>query len=74
VEAALALMTELGLRPHLARVQRAWGEALRAAGLATEAQPYLEKAAGLFGELGLAAEASAVEAELALGDVKIAFD
>ena len=73
-EAALALMTELGLRPHLARVQRAWGEALRAAGLATEAEPYLKKAAVLFAELGLAAEANAVEAELALGDVKIAFD
>ena len=72
-EAAMALTADLGLRPHLARIQRAWGGALRAAGLATEAEPYLEKAAAQFAELGLAAEADAVKAELALGDVKIGF-
>ena len=73
-EAAIGIMTEFGLRPHLARAQRAWGEALRAAGLATEAEPHLQKAAALFDELGLDAEAKAVRAELAMGETKIAFD
>jgi tetratricopeptide (TPR) repeat protein len=73
-EAAIGITAELGLRPHLARVQRAWGEALRAAGLATEAEPHLQKAATLFDELGLDAEAKAVRAELAMGEMKIAFD
>ena len=67
-------MTEYGLRPSVARAQRAWGEALRAAGLATEAEPHLQKAAALFDELGLDAEATAVRAELARGGTKIAFD
>ena len=73
-EAAIGIMTEFGLRPHLARAQRAWGEALRAAGLASEAEPHLERAATLFDELGLDAEASAVRAEMALGKTRIAFD
>jgi tetratricopeptide (TPR) repeat protein len=73
-EAAIGIMTEFGLRPHLARAQRAWGEALRAAGLATEAEPHLQKAATLFEELDLDAEAKAVRAELAIGEMKIAFD
>jgi tetratricopeptide (TPR) repeat protein len=73
-EAAIGITAELGLRPHLARAQRAWGEALRAAGLATEAEPHLQKAATLFEELGLDAEAKAVRAELAMGETKIAFD
>ncbi len=73
-EAAIDIMTAFGLRPHLARAQRAWGEALRAAGLATEAEPHLQKAATLFDELGLDAEAKAVRAELAMGVTKIAFD
>ena len=73
-EAAIGIMVELGLRPHLACVQRLGGEALRAAGLATEAQPHLQKAATLFDELGLDAEAKAVRAELAMGETKIAFD
>ena len=73
-EAAIGITAELGLRPHLARTQRAWGEALRAAGLATEAEPHLQKAATLFDELGLDAEAKAVLAELAMGETKIAFD
>jgi tetratricopeptide (TPR) repeat protein len=73
-EAAIGIMTAFGLRPHLARAQRAWGEALRAAGLATEAEPHLQKAAALFDELGLDAEAKAVRTELAMGETKIAFD
>jgi tetratricopeptide (TPR) repeat protein len=73
-EAAIGITAELGLRPHLARVQRAWGEALRAAGLATEAEPHLQNAATLFGELGLDAEATAVRAVLAMGETKINFD
>jgi tetratricopeptide (TPR) repeat protein len=73
-EAAIAITTELGLRPHRARVERAWGEALRGAGLETEGQGHLEQAASLFGELGIEAEEKAVRAELALGATKIAFD
>ena len=70
----IGITAELGLRPHLARTQRAWGEALRAAGLATEAEPHLQKAATLFDELGLDAEAKAVRAGLAMGETKLAFD
>ena len=72
-EAAIGIMTAFGLRPHLARAQRAWGAALRAAGLATEAEPHLQKAATLFDELGLDAEAKAVRAELAMGETRIDF-
>ena len=73
-EAAIGIMTELGLRPHLARAQRAWGEALRGAGLTTEAELHLQKAVTLFDELGLDAEAAAVRVELAMGETRIAFD
>src|SRR5919106_348241 len=66
-EAAIAIGLELGLRPHVARIEQAWGEALRAAGNANEAEPHLRGAAALFAELGLEPEASAVRAELALG-------
>jgi len=74
VGAAIAIMTELGLRPHLARVERAWGEALGRAGLGTEGEQHLRQAAALFGELGIAAEEEAVRAELRLGSTKISFD
>jgi len=40
----------------------------------TEAEPHLQKAATLFDELGLDAEAEAVRGELAMGETKIAFD
>lgn len=73
-EAALALMEELGLRPYLARALRLWGEALRRAGHAEEGDTALRKALPLFDEIALKPEADAVRAELALGDVKIAFD
>jgi tetratricopeptide (TPR) repeat protein len=73
-EAAIGVMAEFGLRPHLARAHRAWGEALRAAGLATEAEPHLQNALTLFDELGLDAEAKVVRTELAMGETKIAFD
>jgi tetratricopeptide (TPR) repeat protein len=73
-EAAIAIGVDLGLRPQVARIQRAWGEALRAAGNDGEAEPHLRDAAGLFEELGLEAEATAVRAELALGGTKIAFE
>jgi tetratricopeptide (TPR) repeat protein len=73
-EAAIELMTELGLRPQLARLERAWGEALRDAGRRTEGEQHLQRAASLFGELGLAAEENAARTELALVATKIAFD
>lgn len=72
--ASTALAEELGLRPALARTLRAWGEALRTAGRNDEADATLRRALPVFEELGLTAEAGAVRAELALGDVKIAFE
>ena len=73
-EAALALMEELGLRPYLARALRLWGATLRKAGHADEADAALRRSLTLFEEMGLAPEADAVRAELALGNVAIAFD
>jgi hypothetical protein len=73
-EAAIAIGKELGLRPLVGRIERGWGEALRAAGNASEAEAHLRAAAALFAELGLEPEASAVRAELGLGETKIAFD
>jgi tetratricopeptide (TPR) repeat protein len=73
-EAALALMEELGLRPYLARALRLWGAALRKAGHAEEGDAALRKSLSLFDDMGLKPEADAVRAELALGDVKLAFD
>jgi hypothetical protein len=73
-EAAIAIGLELGLRPLVARIERARGEALGVAGKASEAEAHLRGAAALFAELGLEPEASAVRAELALGEMKIAFD
>jgi hypothetical protein len=55
-------------------VHRAWGEALRRAGLANEAEPHLRTAASLFAALGRTAEQKAVRVELALGATRIAFD
>ena len=63
-----------GARPNLARTLREWGEALRAAGRTTDAEPILRRALGLFEELELAREAAAVRTELALGDTTITFD
>jgi len=74
IEASLAIAEEHGLRPTLARQLRLWGEALRNAGLADEATPILRRSLTLLDEMGLKPEADAVRAELALGDVKIAFD
>lgn len=73
-EASAAIAEELGLRPGLARGLRTWAEALRSAGLTAEAEIPYRRALALFDELGLEGEASAVRTELALGDVKIAFD
>lgn len=73
-EASIAIMAEMGLRPHLARAERAWGESLRAAGKATEGERILREALAGFEELGLTAEADAVRAQLALGQTKIAFE
>ena len=73
-EAALALMEQLGLRPYLARALRLWGSALRKAGHTEEGDTALRKSLTLLDEMGLEPEADAVRAELALADVKIAFD
>jgi tetratricopeptide (TPR) repeat protein len=55
---------ENGARPNLARVLRGWGEALREAGRAVEAEEKLRSALALFEEMGLAREAAEVRAEL----------
>jgi len=73
-EASIALLDELELRPYLARTLRAWGEALRGAGLAEAGGAALRRSLALFDEMGLAPEAAAVRASLAVGGMKIAFD
>jgi tetratricopeptide (TPR) repeat protein len=61
-EAAVAIFDAEGTRPSLARVLRALGETLRHAGRADEAEPMLRRSQALFEELGLSAEAAAVQA------------
>ena len=73
-EAAMALMEELGLRPYLARALRLWGVALRRNGDQAGGDAALRRSLAVFEEIGLTTEADAVKAELALGDVTIAFD
>lgn len=73
-EAAFALMEQLGLRPYLARALRLWGEALQRTGHTEEGDAALRRSLTLLDEMGIKPEADAVRAELALGDVKIAFD
>jgi tetratricopeptide (TPR) repeat protein len=71
--AAAAILEAEGARPNLARVLRAWGEALRAAGRADEAEPILRRSLALFEELGIDVEAGIVRTLLAVGATKIAF-
>jgi tetratricopeptide (TPR) repeat protein len=73
-EAATTLLESEGARPNLARALRDWGDALRSAGRAEDAEPILRKSLGLFQELGLEREAGEVSTALALGSTKIAFD
>jgi tetratricopeptide (TPR) repeat protein len=75
IEAALAdfgaaalILEQEAARPALARVLRGWGDVLRTAGRAEEAAPLLQRSRDLFEELGLDAEAAAVQALLAVGD------
>jgi tetratricopeptide (TPR) repeat protein len=62
--ASAAIWEEEGARPSLARVQRAWGEALVAAGEPAEAAARLSHALALFEELGIEREAAEVRAIL----------
>jgi tetratricopeptide (TPR) repeat protein len=62
---AAAIFEAQGARPNLARVLRAWGEALREAGRDDEAESTLRRSLALFEEMGLAREAGEVRAELA---------
>jgi tetratricopeptide (TPR) repeat protein len=73
-EAATATLEAEGARPSLARALREWGEALRAAGRAEEAAPLLQRALGLFEEVGLEREAAAVRTVLSLGATTLSFD
>ena len=72
-EAAAAIAEEQGARPVLARMLQSWGDTLRRGGRTDEARPILERALGLFDELGLAREAGAVRTVLALGETKLSF-
>jgi tetratricopeptide (TPR) repeat protein len=72
-EASAAIAEQLGLRPALARGLRAWGEALRTAGRASEAEPILRRSLALFEELSLDTEANAVRALLTIGETKLSF-
>lgn len=63
-EAAAAIWDEEGARPHLARVLRGWGNALRAAGRAEEGDEKLRRALALFEEMGIEAEAGEVRQTL----------
>ena len=67
VEAAIRILETEGARPNLARVLRSWGEALRAAGRADEAEATLRRSLGLFEELGIPGEAGVVRTLLSLG-------
>ena len=72
--AAAAIFEREGMRPALARVLRALGDAQRAAGRAEDADATLRRSAALFEELGLDTEAQIVRTVLAVGDRKLAFD
>jgi tetratricopeptide (TPR) repeat protein len=69
--ASATLLEAAGARPSLARTLRGWGEALRNAGRADEAEPILRRALGLFDELGLGVEASVVRTMLTVGGTPI---
>ena len=73
-EASARLTEAQGMRPALARLLQGWGEALRGAGRAAEAQPILTRALGLFEEMGLTREAGIVRTTLAMPPTKLAFD
>lgn len=62
--ASSAILEGFGARPDLARVLRAWGEALRATGRAAEGDDALRRALALFEAMGIDAEAQAVRAAL----------
>lgn len=73
-EAATTLAESEGMRPALARMLVAWGEALRRAGRNDEAAPRLERAVALFEEMGLKGEAQGVRTRQAIGDVRLSFE
>jgi len=66
LETAERMFAEMGARPIVARVQRAWGEALLQRGRRTEATEHLRAAQQMFTELGLEREAGEVR-QLAAG-------
>ncbi len=72
--AATSDLESEGARPALARVLRAWGEALLKAGRDAEAELILARSIATFTELGLTAEADGVRALRAIGGTKLAFD
>jgi tetratricopeptide (TPR) repeat protein len=72
--AAAEIYEQQGARPALARVLRAWGEALRAAGRHDESAAILRRSLTLLEALDLGPEAGAVRTMLALGTTKLAFD
>ena len=71
--AAAAILEDEGARPSLARLLQGWGQTLQLAGRSDDAAATLRRSQGLFEELGLDAEATAVRTILSLGPTKIAF-
>jgi tetratricopeptide (TPR) repeat protein len=71
--ASAALLESLGMRPALARVLLSLGQVLRGAARTADAEPVLQRSAGLFEDLGLIREAKVVRTILSLGEVKLAF-
>jgi tetratricopeptide (TPR) repeat protein len=72
-EASAAIYGAEGARPILARVLRAWGNALRVAGRTADAEPVFQRSIALFEELGLDREAAAVRTAMALGTTSLTF-
>jgi len=66
-EAAATITAAQGARPNHARIQRAWGEALRLAGRDAEGDDRLRTALAALETLGLAREAEEIRAELPTG-------
>ena len=64
-EAAATIAEAQGARPQHARVLRTWGETLHAAGRREDGDRVLERALGLFAEMGLDREAGDVRETLA---------
>jgi len=71
--ASAAILEDEGARPSLARLLQGWGHVLQLAGRSEDADATLRRSEGLFDELGLDAEATAVRTMRSMGPTQIAF-